>query len=182
VYNDGGKPIEGLYVDRSGQGGAVIGNNFNRYRYKRPEPDFLIGVNSRVNYKKFDFSFSGRISIGNYVYNNVESGRAFYNGIYGLQFFSNTLNSINDTKFTTQQIYSDYYIQNGSFFRMDNMSLGYSFDRVFVDRLKARVSLTVQNAFLITNYKGIDPEIENGIDNNIYPRPRTFLVGVNFTF
>jgi TonB-dependent starch-binding outer membrane protein SusC len=182
VYNTAGKPIEGLYADRSGDGGSVFGNNRNRYRYRRPEPDFLIGINSRGNYKKFDFSLSGRFSIGNYVYNNVESGRAFYNGVYDLGHFRNVPNSINDAQFTTQQLLSDYYVKNGSFFRMDNMSVGYSIDRVFVDRLKARVSLTVQNAFLITNYKGIDPEIENGIDNNIYPRPRTFLLGVNFTF
>lgn len=182
VYNTAGQPIEGLYADRSGEPGAVFGNNRNRYRYRRPEPDFLIGINSRGNYKKFDFSLSGRLSIGNYVYNNVESGRAFYNGVFDLGHFRNVPNSINDARFTTQQLLSDYYIQNGSFFRMDNMSVGYSIDKVFVDRLKARVSLTVQNAFLITNYKGIDPEIENGIDNNIYPRPRTFLLGVNFTF
>jgi iron complex outermembrane receptor protein len=182
VYNTAGQPIEGLYADRSGEPGAVFGNNRNRYRYRRPEPDFLIGINSRGNYKNFDFSLSGRLSIGNYVYNNVESGRAFYNGVFDLGHFRNVPNSINDARFTTQQLLSDYYIQNGSFFRMDNMSVGYSIDKVFVDRLKARVSLTVQNAFLITNYKGIDPEIENGIDNNIYPRPRTFLLGVNFTF
>jgi iron complex outermembrane receptor protein len=182
VYNTAGKPIEGLFVDRSGDGGNVLGNDRNRFRYRRPEPDFLIGINSRGNYKKFDFSLSGRVSIGNYVYNYVESGRAFYNGVYDLGHFRNVPTSINDAQFTTQQLLSDYYIRNGSFFRMDNMSVGYSFDRVFVDRLKARLSLTVQNAFLITNYKGIDPEIENGIDNNIYPRPRTFLLGVNFTF
>jgi TonB-dependent starch-binding outer membrane protein SusC len=182
VYDAAGKPVEGLYVDRSGSGGSVVGNNLNRYRYKTPIPDFLIGINSRVNYKKFDFSFSGRLSIGNYVYNNVESGRAFYNGLYNLGFFSNTLNSINDTKFTTQQIYSDYYVQNASFFRMDNLSLGYSFDNVFLERVKARLSLTVQNAFVITDYKGLDPEVDGGIDNNIYPRPRTILLGVNVTF
>lgn len=182
VYDAAGRPVEGLYVDRSGSGGSVVGNNLNRYRYKTPVPDFLIGINSRVSYKKFDFSFSGRLSIGNYVYNNVESGRAFYNGLYNLGFFSNTLNSINDTKFTTQQIYSDYYVQNASFFRMDNLSLGYSFDKVFVERVKARLSLTVQNAFVVTNYKGLDPEVDGGIDNNIYPRPRTFLLGLNVTF
>jgi TonB-dependent starch-binding outer membrane protein SusC len=182
IYDGAGKPIEGLYLDRSGEGGTVFGSTNNRYRYKRPQPDFLIGVNSRVNYKKLDFSFSGRLSVGNYVYNNVQSGRAFYNGIYSLEYLSNTLNSINDTKFTTQQIYSDYYVQNASFFRMDNVSVGYSFDKVFVDRVKARVSLTVQNAFVVTKYKGIDPEVDGGIDNNIYPRPRTFLLGVNLTF
>ena len=182
VYDASNKPLEGLYVDRSGQGGTVYGNQLNRYRYKTPVPDFLIGINSRLNYKKLDFSFSGRLSIGNYVYNNVQAGRAFYNGLYNLGYFNNTLNSINYTKFVSQQIYSDYYVQNASFFRMDNMSVGYSFDRAFIDKLKARLSLTVQNAFVITNYKGLDPEVDGGIDNNIYPRPRTILLGLNVTF
>jgi TonB-dependent starch-binding outer membrane protein SusC len=182
IYDAAGKPVEGLYEDISGKGGSVVGNESNKYRYKRPAPDFLIGINSRVNYKNLDFSFSGRLSVGNYVYNNVESGRAFYNGVYGLKFFSNTLNSVNDTKFVNQQIYSDFYLQNASFFKMDNLSLGYSFDKVFSEKLKARLSLTVQNAFIITNYKGIDPEVDGGIDNNIYPRPRTVLLGLNVTF
>jgi TonB-dependent starch-binding outer membrane protein SusC len=182
VYGAAGNPIEGLYVDRSGQGGSVVGSNLNKYRYKRPVPDFLIGINSRVSYKKLDFSFSGRLSIGNYVYNNVESGRAFYNGVYALGHFRNTLNSINDTQFVNQQIYSDFYVQNASFFKMDNVSLGYTLDKLFVEKLKVRLSLTVQNAFIITKYKGIDPEVDGGIDNNIYPRPRTILLGLNVTF
>jgi len=187
VYDANGKPIEGLYVDRSGKGGSVVGKIANQYHFKKPTPDFLIGINSRFNYKKLDFSFSGRLSIGNYVYNNVQSGRAFYNDIYNLGYFSNTLHSINDTKFVTQQLYSDYYVQNASFFKMDNLSIGYSFNKAFVEKIKARLSLTVQNAFTVTKYKGIDPEVNggadnNGIDNNIYPRPRTFLLGVNVTF
>jgi iron complex outermembrane receptor protein len=188
VYDAAGKPVEGLYVDRSGQGGVVSANEANKYHYKKPAPDFLIGINSRLNYKKFDFSFSGRLSIGNYVYNNVASARAFYNGVYQLQYFSNVHRSIFDTNFVTQQQYSDYYIQNASFFKMDNLSLGYTFDQVMASKVKARLSFTVQNAFIITKYKGIDPEVTGssssslGIDNNLYPRPRTFLVNLNVTF
>ena len=182
VYNSAGKPVEGLYVDRSGEGGSVVGNSLNKYHYKRPAPDFLIGFNSRLSYKKFEFSFSSRLSIGNYVYNNVESGRAFYNGVYSLQHFRNIPSNVTDTKFVSQQIYSDYYVQNSSFFKLDNLSAGYNFDRVFSQKLKARLSFTVQNAFVITKYKGIDPEVDGGIDNNIYPRPRTFLLGLNLTF
>ncbi len=182
VYDANSKPIEGLYVDRSGKGGIAIASELNKYHYKRPASDFLIGINSRVNYKKFDFSFSGRISIGNYLYNNVQSGRAFYNGVYNLGYFTNVPTSINDTKFVSQQLYSDYYIQNASFFKMDNISAGYTFDKLGTQRLKARLSFTVQNAFTITKYKGLDPEIVSGIDNNIYPRPRTFLMGLNVTF
>jgi iron complex outermembrane receptor protein len=182
VYDAAGKPIEGLYVDRSGNGGSVVGSDLNRYRYQKPAADVLFGINSRVNYKKFDFSFSGRLSLGNYVYNNNLSARAFYTNLYKLDFFSNVPTALNDTKFNNAQYTSDYYLSNASFFKMDNISAGYSFDRVFTDKLKARVSFTVQNAFIITDYKGIDPEVDGGIDNNIYPRSRNFLVGVNFTF
>ncbi len=182
VYNSNGLPVEGLYVDRSGKGGTVVGNSLNKYHFRKPASDLLIGINSRLTFKKFDFSFSGRLSIGNYVYNNVQSGRAFYNGTYQLGYFSNLPTAVSDTKFVSQQIYSDYYVQNASFFKMDNLSLGYNFDDVFSQKLKARVSFTVTNAFTITDYKGIDPEVNGGIDNNIYPRPRTFLVGLNLTF
>jgi TonB-linked SusC/RagA family outer membrane protein len=182
VYDPSGKPVEGLYVDRSGQGGTVVGNSLNKYHFKRPAPNFLMGLNSRVKYKQFDFSFSSRLSIGNYVYNNVESGNAFYNNVYQLQHFRNVPNYINDTKFVSSQQYSDYYVQNASFFKMDNISAGYSLGNVFSEKVKARLSLTVQNAFFITKYKGLDPEVAGGIDNNIYPRPRTFLLGINVTF
>jgi len=140
-----------------------------------------MGLNSRINYKKVDFSFSSRLSIGNYLYNNVESGRAFYNGVYSQLHFRNIPNNVTDTEFVDQQQYSDYYVQNASFFKMDNMSAGYSFDQ-FSEKVRARLSFTVQNAFVVTKYKGIDPEVNGGIDNNIYPRPRTFLLGLNVTF
>jgi len=191
VYDDGGMPIEGLYVDRSGDGPPVVGNSLNKYHYQRPAPDFLIGLNSRLTYKKIDFSFSSRLSIGNYVYNNVEAGYAYYNTVYTLQHFRNIPKSISNTEFVSQQQLSDYYVQDASFFKMDNMSIGYNFDRAFTDKLKARISFTVQNAFVITDYDGIDPELGPagegvtqgfGIDNNIYPRPRTFLMGLNLTF
>jgi iron complex outermembrane receptor protein len=192
VYDEAGKPIEGLYVDRSGQGGTVVGNNNNKYRYQRPAPDFLIGLNSTVRFNQFDFSFSSRLSIGNYVYNNVAAGSAYYNNVYTQLHFRNVPKSVRDTDFISQQTYSDYYVENASFFKMDNLSVGYNLDKVF-DKVKARVSFTVQNAFVITKYSGIDPEVNggrdlngventNGIDNNLYPRPRTFLLGVNVAF
>ncbi len=182
VYDDSGKPIEDLYVDRSGNGGTVSGNNLNRYHNQKPAASILMGINSRVNFKKFDFSFSGRISLNNYVYNNNLSSRGYYANLYKLDFFSNVPTAINDTKFNSAQYTSDYYVTNASFFKMDNISAGYSFNRVFTDKLRARISLTVQNAFVITKYNGIDPEVDGGIDNNIYPRSRSFLMGVNFTF
>jgi len=182
VYDQQGMPIEGLYVDRSGEGGSVGGNVANKYRYQTPVPRMSFGFNTRVNYKKFDFSMTSRLLLGNYVYNQVEAGSAYFNNVYSLQHFRNVPSAIFDTNFTTAQIYSDFYVQNASFFKLDNASVGYDLGSVYGDRLKARVSFTVQNAFVVTKYKGIDPELENGLDNNIYPRPRTFLVGVNLSF
>jgi iron complex outermembrane receptor protein len=178
VYGSNGMPIEGLYVDRTGSGGTITSNNLNKYHYKKPAPDYTLGINSRIEYKQFDFSFSGRANIGNYVYNNVASG-ALYSTVYNQSgFFNNLPRLINNAKFTNTQYFSDFYIENASFFRMDNMSVGYNFDKF----VKARLSLTVQNAFTITKYKGLDPEVNGGIDNNFYPRPRVFVLGVNLTF
>ncbi len=178
VYGSDGMPIEGLYVDRTGNGGTITSNNLNKYHYKKPAPDVTIGINSRVGYKQFDFSFSGRASIGNYVYNNVASG-ALYSTVYNQSgFFNNIPKQVNNAKFTNTQYFSDFYIENASFFKMDNMSVGYNFEK----KLRARLSFTVQNVFTITKYNGLDPEVDGGIDNNFYPRPRVFVLGVNLTF
>lgn len=177
VYGSNGMPIEGLYVDRTGSGGTVTSNNLNKYHYKKPAPDYTIGINSRIAYKQFDFSFSGRANIGNYVYNNVASG-ALYTTVYNQSGFYNNLPRVyENAKFTNTQYFSDFYIENASFFKMDNMSVGYNFEKY----VKARLSFTVQNAFTITKYKGLDPEVDGGIDNNFYPRPRVFVLGVNLT-
>lgn len=189
VYDEDGRPVEGLYTNRSGDPTAVYGNIRNKYRYEKPAADFSMGLNTRVNFNNVDFSFSSRLNVGNYVYNNVEAGNAFYNNVYQLEHFRNVPNYITDTDFISAQPYSDFYVQNASFFKMDNIALGYTLDGMLGEKLKARVSLTVQNAFVITKYKGIDPELNigssednNGIDRNIYPRPRTFLLGVNVSF
>lgn len=183
VYGANGLPIEGLYVDRSGQGGTVTSNELNKYRYKQPAPRALMGLNTSVRYKNFDFYASGRISLGNYVYNNVLSDRAVYQSLYNQSgFFNNLPVAVDETQFTAPQYFSDHYVENASFFRMDNMSAGYNFNQLFTEKLKARISFTVQNAFVITNYSGLDPEVDGGIDNNIYPRPRTFLIGINLTY
>ncbi|HCX24809.1 MAG: SusC/RagA family protein [Flammeovirgaceae bacterium] len=180
VYDSNGDPIEGLYVNKSGEAGEVISNELNKYHYKSPAPDMLIGINSRANYQQFDFSFSGRFSINNYVYNNVQSG-ATLSGLYvSTGYFTNINAASAERGFTNPQYWSDMFIENASFFKMDNISLGYTFSNL--GALEARISATVQNAFIITNYTGIDPEVSGGIDNNIYPRPRTFLLGVNLNF
>ena len=178
VYGSNGMPIEGLYVDRTGNGGTITSNNLNKYHYKKPAPDVTLGINSRFSYKQIDFSFSGRANIGNYVYNNVASS-ALYTTVYNQSgFFNNIPTQVNNAKFTNTQYFSDFYVENASFFKMDNMSVGYNFEKT----LKARVSFTVQNVFTITKYHGLDPEVDGGIDNNFYPRPRVFVLGVNLTF
>ncbi|MGK9368353.1 SusC/RagA family TonB-linked outer membrane protein [Melioribacter sp. Ez-97] len=183
VYDQNGNPIEGLYVDKSGQGGNVAGNELNKYYMKSPDPDYLVGISSRINYKNFDFSFSGRLSLGNYVYNNNASNRALYQQIYNQSgFLSNILTDVKKTNFTTAQYWSSFYLENASFFRMDVISVGYNFSSLFGNNIGGRIGLSVQNVFVITDYSGLDPEVVNGIDNNIYPRPRTYMMTISLNY
>jgi iron complex outermembrane receptor protein len=181
VYDDDGMPIQGMYVDRNGDGEIT---NADRYHYKDPAADFYFGISSRLNWKDWDFSFAGRANFGNYVYNNVESENAVYERLYRPEgpYLGNITSSVTNTQFVNPQYLSDFYIQDGSFFRMDNISLGYTFTDLWNDRSSLRLSATVNNAFIITNYDGIDPEINLGIDNRIYPRPIAYVFGVNLQF
>jgi iron complex outermembrane receptor protein len=182
VYNNG-KPVEGLYVDKTGDGGNVSGNDLNKYHIKKPAPTYLIGISSRVAYKDFDFTFSGRINLDNYVYNNNASSKALYQNLYNQSgYTANILKDVEKTGFMNAQYWSDFYLEDASFFRMDNMSLGYNFKKLLTEKLNGRIAFTVQNAFVITDYSGLDPEVSNGIDNNLYPRPRTFMLALNLNF
>ena len=180
VYDVSGNPLEGLYVDLSGLGGTVNGNNADKYIYKNPAPDYLIGISARFNYKNFDISATTRTNIGNYVYNQVAAG-ASYDQMYANGCWRNQPTFLSDTKFVKRQFTSDYFVSNASFFKLDNLSTGYNFDNLY-NKLNLRLSLTVQNLLTITKYKGIDPEVSGGIDNNFYPRPRTFVLGVSLTY
>ena len=183
VYDANGKPIEGLYVDKSGQGGNVSGNELNKYYLKSPAPDVLMGISSRVNYKDFDLSFSGRLSLGNYVYNNNASNMALYQNVYNQSgYAANILTDVNRTNFATAQYWSSIYLENASFFKLDYVSLGYNFQSLLGNNIGGRIGFTVQNVFTITRYTGLDPEVENGIDNNIYPRSRTYMVSVSLNY
>ncbi|RJE74328.1 SusC/RagA family TonB-linked outer membrane protein [Reichenbachiella sp. MSK19-1] len=183
IYDQNGMPIEGLYVDKTGNGGNVSGDNLNKYYLQNPAPEYLIGISSRVNYKGFDFSFSGRLNLNNYVYNNNASNLGIYQNLYNQAGYNaNILTDVEKTQFMRAQYWSDFYLENASFFRMDNITLGYSFEKFFTDKVNGRISFTVQNAFVITDYTGLDPEVSGGIDNNLYPRPRTYMVGLNLNF
>jgi iron complex outermembrane receptor protein len=178
IYNTNGKPIEDGYVDRNGDGQI---NSSDMYLYKKPDPDVLMGINSSVSYKRFDFSFSGRLSLGNYNYNNV-AANSTYRGLYSsLGYLANQTTAASQTMFTTalETNLSDYYIQNASFFRMDYINFGYTFPNYDHDRVKLHLSAGVQNVFVITPYKGLDPEIAGGLDNNFFPRARIFQLALN---
>lgn len=183
IYDGQGRPIEGLYVDRTGEGGNVASNIANKYHYFSPAPTLLMGFTSTIRYKQFDFFMAGRANFDNYVYNNGNSNTFLQSAINNnTSTFNNLRSTIFDTNFANAQYWSDLYVENASFFKMDNMTLGYSMDQLLDQKLRARFSFTVQNAFMVTKYSGIDPELAGGIDNNLYPRPRVFLVGINLTY
>jgi TonB-dependent starch-binding outer membrane protein SusC len=185
VYDANGKPIEGLYVDRNHDGKIT---DDDRYRYKSPNPDATFGVYTTLNYKKWMLSTAGHAAVGNYVYNNVASNRGAYNNIWRPEgpYLGNVATSVEDVNFFNQQYLSDYYVQNASFFKLDYLTLAYSFGNLIKNTANLRLSFTVNNVFTITKYKGIDPEINTGttvgIDNNLYPRSRMFVFGVNLLF
>ena len=184
VYDENGRPIENEFVDRNGDGTI---NGDDRYFYKKPTADVLMGLTSRLSYKSWDFSFSLRASLNNYVYNSVEAGGSDCNptSIYSfgalnnrpLMGVANNIQSKNDNT-----LLSDYFVQNASFMKCDNITLGYSFKKLFGAPIGGRIYAAVQNVFTISKYKGLDPEVENGLDNNIYPRPLTTLIGLSLNF
>lgn len=180
VYDANGKPIEGVYVDLSGQGGTVNGDNADKYIYHNPAPDYLMGFSLRFTYKDFDFSGSTRASIGNYVYNQV-AARASLDQMFTNECWRNEPTYLSQTNFVKRQFTSDYFVENASFFKLDNLSAGYKFDNI-VSKLNMRVSFTVQNVLTVTKYSGLDPEVSGGVDNNFYPRPRTFMLGVSLSY
>jgi len=178
VYGTNGKPLDGVYVDRNGDG---IVNSSDLYVGQSPDPQEYFGINSELRVKKWSAGFSARASLGNYVYNNVASSTGFVSSLLNPISLNNGSSNVLQTGFLSQQYLSDYYIQNASFFRMDNMHIGYNFGKVFKNTGDLRISGNVQNVFIITKYTGVDPEVTNGIDNNLYPRPRTYVLGLNLS-
>ncbi|MES2892327.1 MAG: SusC/RagA family TonB-linked outer membrane protein [Bacteroidota bacterium] len=178
-----GKPIENLFEDRDRDG---IITDKDLYRYKSANPDVFLGFNSTVTYKRFNAGFVMRASLGNYMYNNVHSSTGIQRNIINpLNYLSNGSANILESGFTgsgPRFFQSDYYVQNASFLRMDNINIGYAIGKLFNNKATLRANANVQNAFVITKYKGADPEINGGIDNNFYPRPRTFVFGLNLDF
>lgn len=181
LYDTAGNPIEGAYADINQDG---VWNLSDRYIYKKPNADITMGFQSAIDYKNFDLSFNLRASIGNYMYNNVNSSTAQYKNLQAVTALGNLPTSVLETNFveTSNVLISDYFIENASFLKMDNLTFGYTFNKFKKDLSSIHLFGGVQNVFTITNYSGLDPEIYGGIDNTIYPRARTFLMGANIKF
>ena len=178
-----GAPIEGLYEDLNRDG--VIDSK-DRYYYKKPAPDFMLGVNTQVTYKKWSIGMVGHAMLGNYMYNNFNSNTGTLRALKNpLLYIDNVSTSYLKTNFTNMQYLSDYYIENASFFRLDNINFGYNAGKIFKSsKSELHITASVQNVFVITKYSGLDPEnaSSTGVDNVIYPRPRIFSVGFNLDF
>lgn len=178
AYDANGNALEGVYVDLNGDNTI---NDEDKYKFQSATPDAFFGFTSNMNYKNLDFSFTLRGSLGNYMYNNFNSANGYGQAILNQigDYYSNGSANVLDTNFGNNQQFSDIYVENASFMKLDNVSLGYT---IPFEKTTFRASLTAQNVFTITEYSGLDPEVSSGIDNNIYPKPRTFVLGLNFTF
>lgn len=172
VYDENGKPIQNAFVDRNNDGQITEADRY--LTHKSPMAKVYMGFSSQFSYKKWDLGFNLRANFGNYVYNGVASGNSTSNNYGGKGFITNLYNGFQDTGFTllntSEQMASDYFLENASFLKMDNLTLGYSFQNLFAAKLSGRISASVQNVFTISKYSGLDPEC-GAIDSNIWPRP-----------
>ncbi len=174
-----GQPIEGLYADLNGDG--TIDDN-DRYHYHSPAPDWLFGLSTSLTWKRLTLSASLRANVGNYVYNQLSMNTGAWETVFYNDYQMNRMStSYRDTHFTTRQYGSDHYVENASFLKMDNIQLSYDFGQI-TNRLSMNLSFMVQNVFTITKYKGLDPEVNGGMDGQIYPRPRTYSMTIGLQF
>ncbi len=182
VYDNGGKPIEGLYEDLNRDG--VIDDK-DRYYYKKPAADVLLGFNTQLSIQKFTVGVAGHGSLGNYLYNNFNSNNGILANLRDpLGIVRNSGNNFLESNFKLRNFFSDYYIENASFFKIDNINFGYNFGKIIRDKANLRLSASVQNVHTFTKYGGLDPEQSNsaGVDYTIYPRPTTYSVGASIDF
>ncbi len=176
VYDEDGNPIEGSYVDQNGD--SLI-NESDLVHGFNPTPKLYLGFTTNFRWKKWTAGISLRGEFGKYMYNNVNSTRGVFQNIPGSSYMQNLSANYLETGFEKYQLLSDYYIEEASFVRMDNLSIGYDFGKVFNDNASLTAAVVVQNVFVVTPYSGIDPEIAGGIDNTLYPRPRIYSLNLN---
>jgi len=185
AYDQNGRAIEGAIVDRNGDGAIT---DDDRYFYKQAAAPVTMGLSSRLEYKKWDLGMAFRASIGNYVYNDVEASRSNMSQLWAPSgFLEQRPKSVLDLNWQTNNwVQSDYFVHNASFLKCDNITLGYSFDKLFKTNgwhgLNGRVYATASNVFTITKYKGLDPEVFSGLDYELYPRPISFILGLSLNF
>ena len=179
AYDENGKPMEGMYVQPDGS----ISSIETRYATNKSAlPKSYIGFNTSLTYKNWYLGINAHGSFGAYVYNYVRADQ-YLQSVYSDQGrFSNILPSTRDLGFETQQLYSDYFLESADFFRLDNITLGYTFKKLWNSDSSLRLAFAVQNVFTITGYSGVDPELSDGIDRDVYPRPRTFSLSANLNF
>lgn len=178
LYDNSGKPISGAYADINGDGTI---NDSDKYFYKSSTPDALFGFSTKLSVGNWDLSTSLRAVIGNYVYNNAASNSSLAS-LRTNGYLQNIYRTAAEYKFPQLQLWSDAYVEDASFLRMDNLTLGYNFGEVFGSRSNLRVYGMAQNVFVITDYTGVDPEIFGNIDNGFYQRPKVYSLGLNFQF
>jgi iron complex outermembrane receptor protein len=180
-----GAPIDGLFEDRNRDGQI---NDADRYFYKKPAPDVLLGINTQVVYQKWSLGLSAHGSFGNYLYNQFNSNNGSLRAIKNpLLFVQDGSTNYLQTQFTgnnTNELFSDYYIENASFVRLDNINIGYNAGKVFRRKAALRVTGSIQNVFVITKYKGLDPESsdDSGLQYTIYYRPRVYTLAASIDF
>lgn len=183
VYDKDGKAIQNAFVDRDGNGKITEADRY--LTGKSPMAKVFMGLSSEFTYCNWDLGFNLRANLGNYVFNSLASGNSTTYNYSGKGFLVNYYEAIYKTGFTqinsTEQGASDYFLENASFLKMDNITLGYSFKKLFTNRLSGRISASVQNVFTITKYSGLDPET-SAVDGSMWPRPRTFTLGINLNF
>lgn len=178
VFDNNGKALEGVYVDRNGDG-KITEND--KYFYKSPNAKAIFGFSTKFTYKNWDLGTSLRAVVGNYVYNNSASNSSIAN-IQANNFLSNTNSSVLETQFAATQLLSDMFIEDASFLRMDNLTVGYNIGEFAGKGTNLKVNAMAQNVFVVTKYKGVDPEIFGNIDNGFYQRPKVYSLGFNFQF
>jgi len=188
VYDEAGHPIENMFVDRDGDGQITAAD---KYVYKKPDADVLMSLTSKFLYKDWDFSFTLRSSLNNYVYYDYLSNRSDVSttGMFSNSAYSNRTQELIDLGWSGKGdgALSDYFVRNASFLRCDNITLGYSFRNLFAAKkyegITGRIYATVQNPFVVTKYEGLDPEINTGgVDKEFYPRPTTYMIGLSLQF
>ena len=184
-YDENGKPVQNGFYDLDPDGKISESDRYNTG--KSPSPDFFFGLNLKYSYKNWDFGFNGHGSVGNYVFNSFFTTHAatVIDTRAGLSNFATTVLRTGWTSPTNEkQDRSDLYLEDASFFRLDDINLGYTFDQLGNSDMKLRVAAGVQNVFVLTKYSGVDPEVSSvsGIDGAVWPRPRIFSLRLNLNF